>query len=355
MFCAILGRRILSTVPSRGMASGRPVIAVVAGPGPALDRMPKGLPVDILMVEDGDLQAQAPKLAEAQGLLWIPTAGAPSAAPSDVLNTLWPLLPKVSWVHSFAAGVDGLKPFIDQSVKPAVEKGTVAMSNGRGAFSSSLAEYSLAAMLHFNKQLKRCEANRVGRVWNNFVMDVMEDKTVGLVGYGSIGQSCGRAAKGAFGCRVLALRRKAGASEGPADEIFGFEDRLAFFSQCDYVICSLPSTPLTQKFVGEAELAAMKSSAVLISIGRGATIDEATLETALRDKKIHGAAMDVFATEPLPKESGLWDCENLLLTAHNADYTADYFELGWEVWKENLESFLNGKDLATPVDVDAGY
>uniref|UniRef100_A0A7S2WCK5 D-isomer specific 2-hydroxyacid dehydrogenase NAD-binding domain-containing protein n=1 Tax=Rhizochromulina marina TaxID=1034831 RepID=A0A7S2WCK5_9STRA len=338
------------------MSSSKPLVAVVSGPGPALDLMPKDLPVEIMMVDGEDLGAQAAKLSQAQGLLWIPTAGAPSSAPSDVLNRLWPMLSKVSWVHSFAAGVDGLKPFIDKSLKPAAEEGRVSLTNGRGAFSSSLAEYSLAAMLHFNKQLKRCEANRAGRVWDNFVMDVMEDKTVGLVGYGSIGQSCGRAAKGAFGCRVLALRRNAGdSSEGPADEIFGFDDRLEFFKQCDYVICSLPSTPLTQQFVGEAELGAMKSSAVLISIGRGATIDEVALEAALRGKKIHGAALDVFATEPLPVESGLWDCENLLLTAHNADYTADYFELGWKVWMENLDKFLQGKPLATPVDLNAGY
>ena len=181
----------------------------------------------------------------------------------------------------------------------------VVLTNGRGAFSSSLGEYALASMLYFNKQLARCAANRPEKRWDYFTMDVMAGKTVGLVGYGSIGQSAGRAAKGAFpSCRVLALRRRAAAAtDGEvADEVFGFEDRLKFFAECDFVVCSLPSTPATQKFVGVAEIAAMKPSAVFISIGRGAAVDEEALAAALKDGKLGGAALDVFQKEPLPKE-----------------------------------------------------
>ena len=98
------------------------------------------------------------------------------------------------------------------------------MTNGRGAFSSSLAEYSVAAMLHFNKQIPRIQANKMNVVWDNFVMDTMLGKTVGLVGYGSIGQATARMAKTAFGCKIVALRREgsSGDPSGIADVVLGY-------------------------------------------------------------------------------------------------------------------------------------
>eukprot|EP00966_Prymnesium_polylepis_P078642 1822715-Prymnesium_polylepis.1 len=90
-------------------------------------------------------------------------------------------------------------------------------------------------------------------------------------------------------------------------------------------------------------------------MGRGIAVDEAALVEALRAKAIAGAALDVFEVEPLPATSPLWECDNLLLTAHNADYTHDYFELGWKVWAANLDCFLRSAPMATPVDKRAGY
>ena len=136
---------------------------------------------------------------------------------------------------------------------------------------------------------------------------------------------------------------------------FGPAEAAAFYSQCDFIVCSLPLTDETRGSVNAAAFAAMKPSAVFVSIGRGAAIDEAALYEALSTGKIAGAACDVFATEPLPKESPLWDCDNLLLTAHNADLTADYFGLAIQTWRENLERYRKGEPLATPVDKSAGY
>jgi phosphoglycerate dehydrogenase-like enzyme len=100
----------------------------------------------------------------------------------------------------------------------------------------------------------------------------------------------------------------------------------------------------------------MKASAVFVSLGRGAVVDESALALALATQSIKGAVLDVFAVEPLPSESPLWDLDNVLLTAHNADLTANYFELGWDVWAENLDRFVAGDGtLATPVDVAQGY
>jgi len=354
----------------------KPCIAVVAtGNSAAFDRMPAPLRAraELIRVDCSSpevIAAQAPLLAKATGLLYIPTTGNPSGGtPSTTLAQVWTHLPNVAWVHTFSAGVETVMPFARDHLAagPTNSRGDcclpVPLTNGRGAFSSSLAEHALAGMLHFNKQLPRCTANRTAKAWDPFVMDTMAGKTVGLVGYGSIGQSCGRAAKGAFGCRVIALRSSpcgggGGSITGPADEVFSSCDaaaKRAFFEACDFVVCSLPLTEATRGIVGKAELAAMKPSAVLVSLGRGATLDEDALADALAAKRIRGAVLDVFTVEPLPASSRLWGLDNVLLTAHNADLTEDYFELGWAVWGENLDRFVKGQPLATPVDLAKGY
>ena len=99
----------------------------------------------------------------------------------------------------------------------------------------------------------------------------------------------------------------------------------------------------------------MKSSAVFISIGRGAVVDEGALAEALAGGRIKGAALDVFTQEPLPPSSPFWRLANVLITAHNADYTADYLQLGWDVFEENAALFARDEELATPVDVQRGY
>ena len=100
----------------------------------------------------------------------------------------------------------------------------------------------------------------------------------------------------------------------------------------------------------------MKSSTYFVSLGRGAVIDEEALYKALQGGKLAGATCDFFTTEPLPVESPLWTCEHLLLTAHNADLTEDYFELALAKWRQNLRRVSRGEAMGDPVvDVALGY
>ena len=99
----------------------------------------------------------------------------------------------------------------------------------------------------------------------------------------------------------------------------------------------------------------MKDDAVFISLGRGVVVDEAALAATLAAGRLRGAALDVFEVEPLPQSSPLWSSERLLLTAHNADFTDDYFEQGWRVWAANLDALQAGQPPVTPVDKRAGY
>jgi phosphoglycerate dehydrogenase-like enzyme len=118
---------------------------------------------------------------------------------------------------------------------------------------------------------------------------------------------------------------------------------------------ALPSTPETLDIIGETEIRLMKSSAVLINIGRGSTLDEAALSTALHEGRLEGAALDVFKVEPLPDEHFLWRTPRVLVSCHSCVLTEDYLSLLVEVFFKNLEKFLAGQPLLTPVDRQAGY
>ena len=143
--------------------------------------------------------------------------------------------------------------------------------------------------------------------------------------------------------RFVALRRNARKPDIPdVDLVLGPYDgeilpahKAALLEQSDFVVCTLPGTAETRHFMSSAEFAAMKSDAIFISMGRGVAVDEAALHRALTTGQIAGAALDVFEVEPLPAESPLWDIDNLLLTAHNADFTHDYFDHGWRVAGEH--------------------
>jgi len=342
---------------SSGTSAPRPLIAVVSPRNnPALASAPKDR-ADLLIADNletmlgyGDL------LQRAEGLLWIPPG------PPPLLTELWQggHLPACKWVHGFYAGVDA----IDGFVKTCLVDSEVPLTNGRGAFSESLAEYAITAALHFVKQVPRCIDNRERRVWDKFEMAMLRGKTLGLVGYGDIAQATARLAK-AFGMRVVALRRNAGKPVGDAglvDLVLGPYDgpiqpahKAALLEQSDVVLCSLPGTPETRHFLSDDEFGAMRDDAVFISLGRGVCVDEAALHRALSAGRLRGAALDVFEVEPLARESPLWDHERLLLTAHNADFTDDYFACGWRVWEKNLDRLQAGQPLATLVDKRAGY
>src|SRR5208283_2980149 len=123
----------------------------------------------------------------------------------------------------------------------------------------------------------------------------------------------------------------------------------------DYVLMAMPSTPETRHIIGAPELRAMNPEAVLINIGRGTSLDEAALVEALREKRIRGAALDVFETEPLPPDDPLFTLDSVLLSAHSADRTADWLERATRMFIENFGRFVRGEPLLNIVDKRAGY
>ena len=239
------------------------------------------------------------------------------------LREVWPRIPSVKWVHALSAGVENLLfPELD-----------VPVTNGRGIFAPALAEWVLAAILHFAKDIPRLM--RLRR-WEPFNVQRIEGQTVGIVGYGSIGRAV---AARCAGMRVIPFSRR----QGSLDEVL---------TESDYVVVCAPLTPSTRGLVDPRR---MKPGSVLINVGRGAVVDEGALIAALASHHLKGAALDVFAAEPLPPDHPLWSLENVLLSPHCADHTDDSHELAMRCFLENLARFERGETLLNVVDKSAGY
>src|SRR5438105_8763028 len=212
-------------------------------------------------------------------------------------------------------------------------------------------------MLAFAKRFPRAMRSQQEGRWNAYWPEELEDKTVGIMGIGAIGSRVAEIA-GALGMRVLAMRRSVDSrqrGEGPVSEVLPPSDLPYLLRESDYVVVAVPLTPESHHLIGEGELRAMKPSAVIINIARGAVIDEQALIRALREGWIAGAALDVFEREPLPAASELWGMENVPLTPHISGGTRRYMERAVDLFCDNLRRYLAGEALRNVVDPARGY
>ncbi|HJS57384.1 MAG TPA: D-2-hydroxyacid dehydrogenase [Vicinamibacteria bacterium] len=288
-----------------------------------------------------DVAALADEVPEAEAILYC-TGG------RERLEAVFQRLPRLRWIHSRWAGLDGL-------MFPALADSPVQLTNSRGVFSRTLAEFAIGAVLHFAKDFGRMRRQQAERRWEPFLVDEVHGRTLGILGFGDIGRAIAQRAK-AMGMWILAMRR-AWAPEDPlVDEGFAGPQRLELIARSDYVALALPLTPETQGLFGAPEIAAMKPSAVLINVGRGPTLDEPALVAALQAGRLRGAALDVFAEEPLPEKSPLWSLDNVLLSPHTADRTTTWLDEAMAVFLENLRRFRAGEPLLNVIeDKRRGY
>jgi len=257
--------------------------------------------------------------------------------------------PGVRWIHARSAG-------LDRVLVPEVVAHPALLTNGRGAFSPALAEFVLAALLFFAKDLRRLVAQQAAGVWESFDMERLEGRTVGIVGYGDIGRKVASRLR-PLGVKILALRRRPAPSreDALASETFPPERLLELMTRADDVVVTLPLTPQTRGLVGREAIAAMRPTGVLVNVGRGEAVDQAALVEALEQGRLRGAALDVFETEPLPAESPLWRLPNVLLSPHCADHVPGWVDEAMRVFLRQLERFRRGEPLRDVVDKARGY
>jgi len=266
----------------------------------------------------------------------------------ELLRAVLAMSPKVKWVHSRPAGLDNL-------LFPELVESDVTLTNGRGVFSASLGEFALAAILYFAKDFRRMIRNQSAQVWEPFDVEEIAGQTVGIVGYGDIGQAVATRVR-AMGMHVLAMKRHVPQKADPRVEHFYKPDTLrSMLARCDYVVVAAPLTEETRHMIGDGEFAAMKATAVIINVGRGPVIDEAALVRALAEKRIKGAGLDVVEHEPLPMGHPLYKIENVLLSPHCADNTADWKDQAMRFFLEQYARFEKDEPLKNVVNKRQGY
>lgn len=248
------------------------------------------------------------------------------------------------WISVGGSGTDHLAPW---------DRGRVTVTNAAGVAADMMAEYALGAMLAFSLDLRGFARAQAERRWTAGRVTPIEGRTLLILGLGQTGQAAARRAK-AMGMTVLGVRARPQPTPH-IDEVLGMEALPGLWPRADFVLLSVPLLPSTRGLVGAGAFAAMKPGAVLIDVSRGGVCDEAALVAALCDGPLKGAALDVFATEPLPADHPLWAMENVILTPHCSSVYDGWAEKSVAMFAENLHRYRRGEELHNIVDPGRGY
>lgn len=266
---------------------------------------------------------------------------------SPALESAFGAADRLAWIHAASAGVDTL-------MFPQLRASDVTLTNARGVFDRPIAEFVLAFMLMFAKEMPQSlDLQRAG-TWHRRETADLAGSTALIVGVGSIGREIATVLR-ALGVEV----RGAGSRARTGDPVFGDvadSSRLAeLVHDVDWLINAAPLTPLTTGLIDAEVFAAMPSTARLISIGRGATVVTDDLVEALGRSEIAGAGLDVVDPEPLPRDHPLRTAPGAIITAHMSGDTTGWTERLAEQFMGNWDRFIAGRPLAGVVDLERGY
>jgi phosphoglycerate dehydrogenase-like enzyme len=217
----------------------------------------------------------------------------------------------------------------------------VLVTSTRGIHGPQVSEMAFLLMLALNRNFPKNVRNQDQGVWERWPSKLLYQKKVGILGLGIIGEEIARKCK-AFGMTVYGvdiIKRKIDV----VDYFYGPEDLIKVTQEVDYFIIVAPKTPQTEKMIGAKALSSMKPTSFLINLGRGEIVDEDDLIQALNSRKIAGAALDTFCTEPLPKDHPFWKMKNVIVTPHVGGASDIYVEQVLSIFEENLHRFLKGE------------
>jgi phosphoglycerate dehydrogenase-like enzyme len=274
--------------------------------------------------------------------------------------------PNLQWIQFHMAGLD---QFTDA---PILAQG-VTFTSLSGASATQMAEYVLMMLLALGHRLPALIRAQTSREWprdkwERFAPRELRGSTVGVVGYGSIGREVARMCQ-SFGARVLAVKRDVMspadggyAMEGTGDpegripaRIYPPQTTKRMLAECDFVVVCAPLTSASRQWFNSGMIGAMRDGACLIVVSRGGIVDEAALEKALQSGRIAGAALDVFAHEPLAPDNKLWEVPNLLLTPHISGNSPRYDARAADLFAQNLRRYIEHRPLLNRFDPQKGY
>lgn len=266
---------------------------------------------------------------------------------TEALEAAWPAADRLKWIHATSAGVDAL-------MFPALINSDVTVTNARGIFDRTIAEYVLCTILMFAKDFPGSLRLQQAHQWKHRDTERAQGKQVLVVGAGSIGRQIGRLVN-AIGMQAHGVARRARQDDPDFVAVHSHDDLFEQLGLADYVVIAAPLTPQTEGLFDAQAFKAMKSSARLINIGRGPIVKTDDLIVALDAGEIAGAGLDVFEEEPLPSDHPLWAREDVIMTAHMA---GDF--IGWkraltDQFLENLDGWQSGGELFNLVNKELGY
>jgi phosphoglycerate dehydrogenase-like enzyme len=262
-------------------------------------------------------------------------------------------LPRLRWVHATSAGAGEQ---VRSAGLPAEALKRVTVTTSSGVHAVPLAEFSILGLLAVAKELPLFVEDQRARAWPEVRRPLRElsGQTLFLVGLGEIGREVARLGK-ALGMRTVGFRRTQGPPPDHVDEVHGPERLAELAGRADAMVVSLPLTDQTAGLIDRATIDRLPASCIFVNVGRGGVVDEPALVDALREWRIAGAVLDVFATEPLPEDSPLWALPNALVTPHAAALSARENERIVELFTDNLRRYLDGRPLRNVVEPGVYY
>jgi phosphoglycerate dehydrogenase-like enzyme len=278
--------------------------------------------------------------------------GVPGDSADDLAEVVTGL-PGLRWVHATSAGAGEQ---VRRAGLPAEALERVAITTSSGVHAVPLAEFAIFGLLAVAKDLPRLIEDQRARAWPEVRQPFRElcGQTLFLVGLGEIGREVARLGK-ALGMRTVGFRRTEGPPPEWVDEVHGPQRLAELAGRADAMVVSLPLTDQTAGLIDRATIERLPPGCIFVNIGRGAVVDEPALVDALRDRRIAGAVLDVFATEPLPADSPIWTLPNVLVTPHAAALSARENERIVELFVDNLRRYLDGQPLRKVVEPGVYY
>lgn len=266
---------------------------------------------------------------------------------SGALPAAWSRADRLRWIHVAAAGVDTL--LFDELIDS-----DVVVTNAHGVFDTPIAEYVLAAVLAFTKDLYGSWDLQRRQEWQHRETLGLAGRRALVVGTGGIGRATARLLR-AVGLHVRGAGRTARASDPDFDEVIASDELARYVGDVDHLVLAAPLTPQTRGLVDSAVLGALPPRAQLINVGRGPLVDEDALVAALDDRRLAGATLDVFGEEPLPVGHRLWTTPGVVVSAHLSGDVVGWRDDLAEQFLDNLGRWLAGEPLRNQVDKAKGY
>ena len=259
---------------------------------------------------------------------------------------------KLRWFQASSAGVESAASI------PELVASDVLLTNTRGAHGPSIGEHAFALLFSLTRHLPECYARQQARRWDRTGLyrtaREVWGRTMGIVGYGSIGRAIAQRAVG-FGMPLIAVDAHPVPPDAHVPEVWPVSRLDDLLAAADVVVVTAPLTESTRHLIGAAQLARMKPDAYLVVVSRGGIVVEDALAAALRSGTLAGAAIDVAEHEPLAADSPLWDAPNLVVTPHMAGASSEKERRCVEILRENLIRFHKGEPLLNLVDKRLGY